>query len=123
MPLGSIFLFLALLILVAFIVARPLTKDGEEGEGMDQKTSHWVAERERVLDALAELDADWQMGKVPADIYKLQRKQLVYKGALALEKLDVWTKKADRKTKRSVTPSDDLEKMISAYKAKQKRRK
>lgn len=123
MPLGSVFLFLALLILVAFIVARPLTQDGEDDEGLDQNTSHWVAERERVLDALAELDTDSQMGKVPPDVYKLQRNQLVAKGALALENLEALGKKVDRKPKKRIEPTDDLEALISAYKAKQKRRK
>jgi hypothetical protein len=89
MALGSIFLLLALLLVVALFVARPLIAAEEHADDqLDEEASHWIAERERALDALAELDVDWQLGKVPEEIYAPQRQQLVAAGAEALRKLD-----------------------------------
>jgi hypothetical protein len=121
MAFGSLLLFLGLLIVVALIVAKPLA-EGKASEVQTQdQVSHWLAERERILDALAELDADWQMGKVPEDVYPTQRRQLVAKGAHALKQLDQLDRKPKRK-KRNIK-NNDLEKMIAAYKTHRKTRK
>lgn len=125
MAIGSLLLFLALLVLVALIVARPLLDVMEEDSSLDSESSQWLAERERVLDALAELDADWSMGKIPEDIYAEQRGLLLAKGAFALEKLE----KAEKitglstQTKSKKKTSNDLEALVAAYKAKGARRK
>jgi hypothetical protein len=113
MALGSLLLFLALLIIVSLIVARPLVEGRDDGNTSPDQQSHWLAERERVLDALGELDADWQLGKVPEEIYVPQRKALVAKGAKAIEELE----KTGR-TPRSLNTNDedDLETLINAYK-------
>ena len=87
MDLASILLFLALLVLVALFVARPLVS-GVEEPVLPQQTSRSEAEYERVLDAILELDADWGMGKVPKEIYRSQRQQLVAKGTAALKKIE-----------------------------------
>jgi hypothetical protein len=126
MAIGSLLLFLALLVLVALIVARPLLDVTEEDSFLDSESSQWLAERERVLDALAELDADWSMGKIPKDIYAEQRGLLLAKGAIALEKLEkaekpVTGRSTHKKTKKKT--SDELEALIAAYKAKDARRK
>jgi hypothetical protein len=122
MALGSLLLFLGLLIVVALIVAKPLA-EGKASEVQTQdQVSRWLAERERILDALAELDADWQMGKVPEDVYPSQRRQLIAKGAHALKQLELVTKKPQGKTG-SIEKNDDLEKMIADYKTLHKTRK
>ena len=120
MALGSIFLFLAMLIIVALIVASPLVEGKSEQSLPTDRTSHWQAERERILDALAELDADWRLGKVPDDVYPLQRRQLAAKGANALKELEkVSTNKP--KTESSVVKDDDvLEEMIAVYRVHRK---
>jgi hypothetical protein len=118
MPLSSLLLLLALLVLVALFVVRPLfDQDLAEDNMTPNDLSPWIAERERVLDALAELDADWQMGKVPEELYSAQRQQLLAKGAVAIKKLE------SAPPKKSTTQSDDtqLEKMIAARKAKRKK--
>lgn len=125
MAIGSLLIFLALLVLVALIVARPLYLT-EEDAFLDSESSQWLAERERVLDALAELDADWTMGKVPKDIYAEQRGLLLAKGAIALEELEKAGKPASgqvaqKKVKKKT--GDDLDALIAAYKAKRARRK
>ncbi|HLD93222.1 MAG TPA: hypothetical protein VI703_03380 [Anaerolineales bacterium] len=113
MALGSLLLFLALLIIVGLIVAHPLFEMSEGEAEIGASGSKWLAERERVLDALAELDADWQLGKVPEEIYAKQREQLVAKGAQAIEEIEKTIKPVSR-TK--VKAGDDMEELIAAYK-------
>jgi hypothetical protein len=113
MAIGSMLVFLALLILVALFVTRPLTEPDDE-HATDGVASHWTAERERVLDALAELDADWQLNKVPEDVYHSQRAALVAEGAHALEQLE----KVVTPVKAKRGSGDDLEAMITAHKRK-----
>lgn len=115
MPLSSVLLLLALLVLVALFVARPFLDPRSADEGQDE-ISPWIAERERVLDALAELDADFQLGKVPEEVYQPQRQQLLAKGAQALKELEKLGAKPDKDSR--VVSDDDLEKIIEARKAK-----
>jgi hypothetical protein len=120
MPLSSVLLLLALLVLVAPFVARPLfSPEAADDNPTLEGLSPWFAERERVLDALAELDADWQMGKVPEDLYSAQRQQLLDKGAIALKKLE----HLGRIPTRPSTALDDtqLERMIAARRANRKK--
>ncbi len=122
MALGSLLLFLALLIIVALIVARPLTEGlAEKSRSMDD-SSRWLAERERVLDALTELGADWQLGKVPEEIYATQREQLVAKGAVALEALEK-ENTSSKEEKPKVGKEDALDELIAVYKAQRQGRK
>src|SRR3972149_1670233 len=126
MAIGSLLIFLALLVLVALFVARPLLDIGEEESILDSEASQWLAERERVLDALAELDADGKMGKIPEEIYAEQRELLMAKGEAAfqeLEKADKVSPRKGRQKQAKKSPSDDLERMIAAYKANRARRK
>src|SRR5262249_41260443 len=88
MGVGSLFLFLALLVLVALFVARPLFAQPDSHASLDSDSSSTEAEYERVLDALQELDADWQLSKIPEEAYRSQRAQLVAKGAAALKELE-----------------------------------
>lgn len=122
MALGSLLLFLGLLIVVSLIVAKPLFDEKASDLHPHDQVSRWLAERERILDALAELDADWQMGKVPEDVYPSQRRQLVAKGAHALKQLEQVDKKPKGKNG-SIEKNDDVEKMIAAYKTRRKTRK
>jgi hypothetical protein len=91
MDIGSIFLILALLLLVIIFVSRPLfdrnrqiTADGEE----EHQLSHLLAERDRMLNALQELDFDYALGKIPDDDYPSQRAILLQRGAQVLRSLD-----------------------------------
>jgi len=97
-----------------------------QDRALDGEVSHWLAERERVVDALAELDADWNLDKVPQDLYLEQRGLLLAKGAIALEKLEKIQKPAARHAKQlkaKKETDDDLEELIAAYRTKRVRRK
>ncbi|KAA3643545.1 MAG: zinc-ribbon domain-containing protein [Chloroflexi bacterium] len=89
MDIGSILLILAVFVITAVFVVRPLI-DGQSYmvSEEEQNLSSLLAERERILDALAELDFDHEMGKVPEDTYKAQRADLAKIGVGILRKID-----------------------------------
>lgn len=95
MDLGSIFLILALLVLVGLYVSRPLLERQSTTSfsdaplsGDEHERSTLLAERDRILNALQELDFDYALGKIPEADYPLQRSALLRSGAQALRKLD-----------------------------------
>jgi hypothetical protein len=94
MDIGSIFLILALLILVVVFITRPLfdrkvvpVADPSVDE-RDHELSSLLAERDRLLNALQELDFDHAMGKIPEEDYPAQRTLLLTQAAAVLQKLD-----------------------------------
>ena len=94
MELGAFFLILALLILVGLFVSRPFFEpDPELAQEVstsldDRKRSTLLAERDRILIALQELDFDHALGKIPDQDYPQQRLGLMKRGALILQQLD-----------------------------------
>jgi hypothetical protein len=93
MDIGSIFLLLALFILVVFFIAQPFfgrqrsVAAHPAGEAR-QQASLLRAERARVIQALQELDFDYALGKIPEEDYPVQRNALLLHGAEVLQKLD-----------------------------------
>lgn len=114
MPISSMLLILALLVLVAAIVARPFWKTEKDDWTQAEGQSVLLAERERIIEALLELDFDYKLGKVPEDIFNSQRLYLVDKGAQVLKQLDTEGTKAN---KTSLDANDDIERLIAARKA------
>lgn len=87
--LGSILLFLALLLLVVVFVSRPLVEHRSVSVSEDEMAySALLAERDRILAAIQELDFDQIMGKIPAEDYNVQRAELLRQGAEVLRRLD-----------------------------------
>jgi hypothetical protein len=92
MDIGALFLLLALLILVALFVLRPfLERQPADALQEEHVTSSLLAERDRILTALQELDFDHALGKIPAEDYPLQRSSLLHRGAAILRQLDALT--------------------------------
>lgn len=121
MDLASGLLFVALLLLVALFVARPLLQESEQLDEHNEEADSLAAERERVLDALAELDADWELGKVPEEIYRPHRQQLVAEGATILELLEKHPgSPAIAKVTKEISDAR-LEALIASRKAKTKK--
>jgi predicted protein tyrosine phosphatase len=82
MDLGSIFLILALLVLVGLYIGRPFfDHKGINVSREEREHSSLLAERDRILAALQELDFDNSMGKIPEEDYPIQRAMLLKKGA------------------------------------------
>ncbi len=74
-------------VLVAAYVLRPVASGGPGPQGVGQ-LSALQAERERLLDALQELDLDHFMGKVLERDYRPQRQALTLQGAQVLRRID-----------------------------------
>lgn len=66
----------------------PLAKTNAQKSAHEHVRSSLLAERDRVLTALQELDFDYSMGKVPQEEYPSQRAELLKSGALILKRLE-----------------------------------
>jgi hypothetical protein len=99
MDLGSLFFLLSFLILIALFIGRPLYGRRNPpsstlpafdlaGKGQ-QEISFLLAERDRVLNSLQELDFDYSMGKIPEEDYPAQRAFLLQRGVEVLRRLDI----------------------------------
>src|SRR5690348_8556627 len=88
MDIGSILLGLALLLVIAFIVARPLLEPPAVRDLPASPADRLLARREQVLAQLRDLDFDSATGKFNAEDYAAQRAQLVAEGVDILKQLD-----------------------------------
>ena len=93
MDIGSIFLVLALLVVVAVFVSRPLFENRKIASSpavdqMEHKRSTLLAERDRTINALYELDFDNALGKIPAKEYPQQRAKLLEEAGGILRQID-----------------------------------
>lgn len=89
MDLGSLLIIIAMLVLVIAFVYRPIqSKQYSSVSQEEQQISELLARRDQVLDALVELEFDQRMGKVPDEVFSVQRSNLVSSGAEILRKLD-----------------------------------
>jgi hypothetical protein len=103
MDLGSIFLILALLILVGLYVGRPFFEHkGVNVSREERDHSSLLAERDRILAALQELDFDHTMGKIPEEDYPTQRAMLLKKGADILRALEAQQDQKDAKKEQAM---------------------
>jgi len=89
MQIVSIFFTLGILILVGvFLYAPFLERRARRVTEEEHETSSLLAERERIVNSLQELESDYQLGKVPEEDYPTQRTNLLQRGADILRKLD-----------------------------------
>lgn len=96
MEVGAIFLILALAVVVGLFVSRPFLSSRPvrpvvESVDSTQEGHHrstLLAERDRLLNALQELDFDHGLGKIPAEDYQPQRSSLLQRAANVLRELD-----------------------------------
>jgi rubrerythrin len=89
MELGSLFLVLAVLVIVGVYLYAPFTTNARRlRKAETHEVSALKAERDRVINSLQELDFDHNLGKIPPEDYPEQRALLLQKGADILRKLD-----------------------------------
>jgi len=121
MELGSIFLLLAVIVLVGLYLYTPFMARTRRVTEESYEVSTLLAERDRVINSLQELDFDNSLGKIPADEYAPQRALLLQKGADILRKLDELTLADSSPTRRGVKGDADaearIEKEVSARRA------
>lgn len=112
MDIGAIFLSLAVLVLVGMFVSAPFLQRQGEPVAESQDVSSLLAEHERILNALQELDFDNTLGKIPAGDYPAMRKTLLQQGVEILHRLDEVHPAAS-----AVSAEDQIEAAIAARRA------
>ena len=125
MEIVPVFLVLAVAVLVALFLAQPFKgRASRRRNATGQDVSALLAERERMIGALQELDFDHALGKVPAEDYPAQRAELVQKGADILRKLDATSALTPNPSPRgrggAAAADDDLEALIAARRSARK---
>jgi rubrerythrin len=96
MDISALLIIFALLVLVGLFVSRPLMEKRNKTtaatttstRGPDHHLSTLLAERDRVVNTLQELEFDHALGKVPEDDYARQRDTLLRHGAHVLMQID-----------------------------------
>ncbi|NWF63638.1 MAG: zinc-ribbon domain-containing protein [Chloroflexi bacterium] len=140
MELGAIFLVSAVLVVVGMYLYMPfLSRSRRLSITEMHEVSALKAERDRVINALQELDFDFKLGKIPAEDYPEQRADLLKKGADILRKLDelepkleatrnvetriekaAAAKRADTSSSASGLSDEDIEAMLAARRKQHK---
>jgi hypothetical protein len=134
MELSAIFFSLAVLILVGIYLYAPfMERRARRVTEEEHELSALMAERDRVITSLQELDFDFKLGKIPEEDYPLQRSSLLQKGAEILRQIDtlapqvtstpdtearleraIAARRADASVAKVAVSDDDLESIISS---------
>ena len=134
MELSAIFFSLAVLILVGIYLYAPfMERRARRVTEEEHELSALMAERDRVINSLQELDFDFKLGKIPEEDYPLQRSTLLQKGADILRQIDslapqvtstpdtearleraIAARRADASVAKVAVSDDDLESIISS---------
>jgi len=133
MQIAAIFFTLAIFILVAMYLYAPfMERRARRVTEEEHELSALMAERDRIINALQELDFDFNLGKIPEEDYPAQRASLLQKGAEILRSIDsfapqvastqdtesrlekaIAARRADASTAKLEVSDDDVEAMIS----------
>ena len=117
MELGALFLVLAVGLAVSLFVSQPfLQRRARKITAEAHEISALMAERDRVINALQELDFDFNLKKIPAEDYPVQRAELLQKGADILKKLDDLTP-ASQPASNGNAAADRIELAVAARRA------
>jgi rubrerythrin len=110
MDLGAILLLLALLLGIGLFLAAPLMR-GASPRALDEspEVSSLLAERDRVINALQELDFDFKLGKIPERAYPELRTNLLQRGAQILRRLDELTPESRRTSETTSQAEERIE--------------
>ena len=134
MELAAILFILAILVLVAIYLCAPfMERRARRVTEEEHELSALMAERDRVINSLQELDFDYKLGKIPQEDYPTQRAGLLQKGADILRRIDSMAPQnasvqdADQRIERAIAArradapvamqeigDDELEAMIAA---------
>ncbi len=91
MEIAALLLTLGVIIIVGLYLYTPLLERRAQSVTEEEhELSSLMAERDRVVNSLQELDFDFQLGKVPEGDYPTQRANLLQQGADILRKIDAF---------------------------------
>jgi NADH pyrophosphatase NudC (nudix superfamily) len=117
MEIAALLLTIGVIILVGLYLYAPfLDRKAVQQSASDQELSAVMAERDRVVTSLQELDFDYKLGKIPEEDYPVQRAFLLQKGADVLKQIDALTPSASAKL-REQNNEDRIEKAVAARRA------
>jgi len=128
MDLAAVLFLIALLLAVSLYLVAPVMNNRPRRRTEEtQEVSSLLAERERLLNALQELDFDFQLGKIPEEDYPDQRADLLKRGAEVLKKLDALaasrpqlvTQRAGDSAEAGLS-DDDIESLLAARRTARK---
>ncbi|HSM55767.1 MAG TPA: zinc ribbon domain-containing protein [Candidatus Sulfomarinibacteraceae bacterium] len=85
---GSIFLGVALFLVVALVLARPFFVAHYRRQGALSEREALEAQKDALLAQIRELDFDHETGKLPDEVHKQRRAELVAEAAAVLQQLD-----------------------------------
>jgi len=134
MEIAAILLTLGVAILVGLYLYAPfLERQARIVTTEEHELSALMAERDRVINSLQELDFDFKLGKIPEDDYPSQRAGLLQKGADILRKIDSFSpqsasvqeaesrlekaiaaRRADASVKQEEISDDEIESMVAS---------
>lgn len=131
MDIGAIFLLILVFAFILLYMAQPFfEQQGFHSVEKTQELSPLLAERERLLTALQELDLDQALEKIPAEDYPILRTELIQRGAEILRQIDALTTSSanERTVREDVHPDisssilatlsdDDLEELLAKRRA------
>ena len=140
MQISAVFFTLAVFILVAMYLYAPfMERRARRVTAEEHELSALMAERDRVVNSLQELDFDFKLGKVPEEDYPTQRAGLLQKGADILRKIDSFSpqtasaqdeesrlekaiaaRRADASTATAEVSDDDIESMLATRRKSRK---
>lgn len=140
MQISAIFFTLAIFLLVAMYLYAPfMERRARRVTAEEHELSALMAERDRVVNSLQELDFDFRLGKVPEEDYPEQRTGLLQKGADILRKIDSFSpqtasaqdeesrlekaiaaRRADASTATAEVSDDDIESMLATRRKSRK---
>lgn len=111
MEIAAILLTLGVTILVGLYLYAPFfERQAQNVTREEHELSALLAERDRVVTSLQELDFDFKLGKIPEEDYPTQRTALLQKGAGILRSIDAYTPKRARREEEA--PVQDTESRI-----------
>ncbi len=91
MDIGSIFLILAILIPVVVFLYRPfMERNKPTTSSAEQEFSALLAKRDQIVAELQELDDDYNLGKIPEQIYPPRRQTMLQNGVEILRQIDAY---------------------------------
>jgi len=119
---GALFMVLAVAFLVGIYISQPFlrrsasavkAKRQQDSDEIERQRSALLAERDRILASLQDLDFDHALGKVPDEDYPNQRLVFMEEGAEVLRQLDT----LEPQPLSSVSAVDRLEAAVAARRA------
>jgi hypothetical protein len=112
MDFGSLFFVIGLMLIVGVYLARPLIEhSAERVSAAEREMSALLARRDHILAQLADLEMDFEQGKLIQSHYQAQRQELLARGADVLRQIDA-LEEASPELK-SVTVDDEIEAAVA----------